>query len=165
MMKRPTKQRINGLLSLLLFAVFAVCVLTVLMTGAGVYQRLADRDDSSYTQRTAGQYISTKIRQADSPDDICVDSFDGQPALTLRQDLGGVIFLTQIYCYDGYLRELFHLEDSGLSPQDGEMILPMEELSAELENNLLLIRMTDADGQSQQLVLSLRNGEEASHEE
>ena len=161
MMKRPSKQHISGLLALLLFTVFAVCILSVLMTGAGVYRRLAERDNTAYTQRTAAQYLSTKIRQAEHSDIIDVEEFQGAQAVTLRQDLGGVAFLTQIYCHDGYLRELYHLEGSGLTPADGEKILPMDSMSVEQVGSLLLIRLTDTNGQEQQLMLSLHRWEGA----
>lgn len=161
MMKRPTKQHMSGLLALLLFALFAVCILSVLMTGAGVYRRVAERDDSSYTQRTAAQYVATKVRQADSPGSVVVEDFHGTQVLTLRQELGGVALLTQVYCYDGYLRELYHLEGSGLSPADGEKVLPMKDMTVELTDGLLFVQLTDADGQQQKLVLSLRDGEGA----
>lgn len=160
MIKRQTKQHMGSLLALLLFAVFAVCILSVLMTGAGVYQRLSQRDDDAYTRRTATQYVSTKVRQAENSDAIRVEDFDGVPALTLRQDLGGVVLLTQIYCHDGWLRELFHLEGSGLIPSDGEKVLPMQAMSVEQKGSLLFVRLTDAEGQEQLLTLSLRRGEE-----
>ena len=160
MNKRQHKQHISSLPALLLFALFAVCILSVLMTGAGVYRRVAERDDRSYTHRTAVQYVSSKVRQADDPASVAVEDFHGIPAITLRQRLGSIALLTRVYCHDGWLRELYYLEGNELSPADGEKILPMEHLTAELEDGLLLIRITDADGQRQQLALSLRTGRE-----
>lgn len=55
----------GGLLALLLLLVFAVCVLSVLLTGAGTYQTLTRRDQDSYDRRTAAQYLATRVRQAD----------------------------------------------------------------------------------------------------
>ena len=161
MMKRPTKQHMSSLLTLLLFALFAVCVLWVLMAGAGVYRRVAERDEQSYAHRTAAQYVSTKVRQADSPASVSVEDFHGVPVLTLRQDLGGIALLTRIYCHDGWLRELYYPEGGSLSPADGEKILPMAHISAELTGGLLRIRMTDTNGQPQELMLFLRTGREA----
>ena len=59
------KRKTDALVVLLLFGVFAVCVLSVLLTGADAYQRLSERDRVSYDQRTAAQYLSTRVRQAD----------------------------------------------------------------------------------------------------
>ena len=160
MNKRQNKQHMSSLLALLLFALFAVCILSVLTTGAGVYRRVAQRDDSSYNHRTAAQYVSSKVRQADSPASVSVEDFHGIPSLTLRQDLGGIALLTRVYCHDGWLRELYYLEGSDLSPADGEKVLPMADIAAELTDGLLLVRMTDTDGQQQELMLSLRTGRE-----
>lgn len=49
----------GGLLALLLLLVFAVCVLSVLLTGADTYQTLTRRDQDSYDRRTAAQYLAT----------------------------------------------------------------------------------------------------------
>ncbi len=44
MKKRTTQHHIDGLAALLLFGIFAVCVLMVLLTGANAYRRLTERD-------------------------------------------------------------------------------------------------------------------------
>ena len=44
MKRQGTKRHMDGLLMLLLFGVFAVCVLIVLLTGARAYRGLTDRD-------------------------------------------------------------------------------------------------------------------------
>ena len=71
------KRNIDNLLVLLLFGVFAVCILSVLLTGADVYQRLASRDQRSYGQRTAAQFLTTRVRQADRLGDVRIESFEG----------------------------------------------------------------------------------------
>jgi len=152
-------------MALVLFALFAVCILSVLMAGANVYQRTVRRDDSSYTQRTAAQYISTKVRQAGSPEEVSAEEFFHLPTLTLRQDLGGIDLLTRVYCYEGWLRELYYLDGSPLAPEDGEKILPLKELSVALEGGALQVVLVHEDGGRQQLTLSLRGGKEAAHEE
>ena len=160
MNKRQHKQHISSLPALLLFALFAVCILSVLVTGAGVYRRVAERDDSSYAHRTAVQYVSSKVRQADDPSRVTVEDFHGIPAITLRQELGNIALLTRVYCHEGWLRELYYLEGNELSPADGEKILPMDHLTAELADDLLLVQLTDTDGRRQQLALALRTGRE-----
>ena len=160
MRKRQTKQHMSSLLALLLFALFALCILWVLMSGAGVYRRVAERDDAGFTRRTAAQYISTRVAQADSPSSVRVEDFGGTAAITLRQELGGISLLTQIYCHEGSLKELYHLEGSGLSPADGETILPMAAMTAELSDGLLTVELTGEDGSEQRIVLALRGGEE-----
>lgn len=48
MREQNTKLHMSALLPLGVFALFAVCVLSVLLTGAKVYKGLAQRDQDSY---------------------------------------------------------------------------------------------------------------------
>ena len=79
----------GGLLALLLLGVFAVCVLSVLLTGAEGYRRLTERDREAYSWRTAAQYLTTKIRQADQWNGVSVENFGGRDALALTEEIGG----------------------------------------------------------------------------
>ena len=87
MREHSRKHDLSSLLVLLLFAVFAVCILAVLLTSADTYRRLSDRDQDSYDRRTAAQYITTKVRQADRQDTVSVRAFDGQDALVLTDEI------------------------------------------------------------------------------
>ena len=64
MKKRLVKHHLDGLIALLLFGVFAVCVLVVLLTGADAYRRLTQRDEAAYDRRVCAQYMATRLRQA-----------------------------------------------------------------------------------------------------
>lgn len=156
MKKRETRHSIDALTALLLFGVFAVCILAVLLTGAGSYQRLTQRDRETYAGRTAVQYLTTRIRQADGLRQVAVEDFMGVPALVLREDGG---YLTRVYCYEGYLMELYTAESDVLEPSVGERILPAEELELQLEGSMLTAQITDENGTAHSLWLSLRCGE------
>ena len=156
MNRRPAKTRMSGVFVLLLTAVFAACVLMVLLTGAGVYRRLAERDRETADRRTAVQYVATKVRHADVLDAVSVEDFDGVDALVLREDYDGDVYLTRVYCYDGWLRELFAAAETELTPADGEKVLAAEALELTLENGVLTA-VTAEDV----LALALRSGEGA----
>ena len=154
--RRKQKHEITGLIALLLFGVFAVCILSVLLTGADVYHRLTERDRDAYARRTCVQYIATKVRQAPSGDVVDVDSFDGVDALCLTEDINGTAYVTRIYCYDGWLRELFTAEDGDFLPEDGEQIIEVRDMRLALEDGLLTVALTDGAGAETALTLSLR---------
>lgn len=158
MMNRSSKQHLSGVFPLLLFAVLAACVLTVLMTGAGLYRRLTGRDSDAQVLRTAGQYIAVKVRQTETPDAVSVGDFGGENALIIAQELEGETYLTRVYCYDGWLRELFSADESGMSPEDGEKLLEMDSLAFTEEDGLLTVGLTDGEN-SRTLLLHLREGE------
>lgn len=150
---------LSAIAALMVFAVFAVGILSVLLGGAGVYQRLTARDQSAYQNRTGVQYVATKVRQAEAAPQV--DAFGGCDALVLSQQIGGVEYLTRVYCYDGWLRELFAAAEGNFSPEDGEKILPMDDLSLELDGGLLTVRLRNPDGTEAALTLASRLGKGA----
>lgn len=155
------KRKTDALVVLLLFGVFAVCVLSVLLTGADAYQRLSERDRLSYDQRTVTQYLSTRVRQADRLGGVEAGSFGSCSALVLQEEYDGVVYETWVYCYDGYIRELFAEEGSNFLPEDGEKILPAQDLLVEQEESTLVLRVMTENEVWQELRLTLRSREGA----
>lgn len=153
------KHHMEGLLVLLLFSVFAVCILSVLLTGADAYKRLSERDDAAYDRRTAVQYIATKVRQAGG--EVSVEPFGDVEALQLAENIEGETYITRVYCYDGYIRELFSSLEDEMLPEDGELVFPAQAMAMANENGILRICVTDAGGQTAELFLAGRGREEA----
>ena len=153
-----SKHHISGLMALLLFGVFAICILAVLLGATGIYQRLTERDARSYEARTAAMYVATKVRQNDHAGGIAVDRIGESDALVLTETVEGETFCTWIYCHDGYLYELFLPADLEAAPEDGERLLPVEALELSLTDGLLSAQITQS-GECRQLRLSLRSRE------
>ena len=160
MMTTKTKHHTESLLVLLLFGIFAVCILLVLLTGANTYKTITERNDAAYSERTAAQYISTKVHQADNLDMITVVPFGETMALQLAETVEGETYTTYIYYHDGQIKELYAAADSGLTPEDGWEILPAESLNFSLQNNLLRAEIS-ANGQTTALNINLRSKEAA----
>lgn len=158
MKRQKIQHQMSGLLMLLLFGVFAVCVLAVLLTGARAYRGLTQRDQAAFDRRTCVQYIATRVRQSDVWGGVELDELEGVPALLLHD--GVTSYVTWVYCYDGYLMELYTSEDAELGPEDGERVMPLEGLSLTLEDGLLTARIDSGEGVTDTLSLSLRCGEE-----
>ena len=151
------KNNLPGVLVLLVFAVFMVSVLFVLLTGADVVQKLTDRDQKSYQQRTAVQYVTMRVRQADREDMVEVRQIDGQDVLVLAEMIEGYRYETLVYCADGYLWEMFSEAGLDLSLEYGEKILPAEGFFAEKQEDALQLRIDLTDGSSQSVILHLRS--------
>ncbi len=151
---KHNNRTLGAFAALALFGVFALGILASLLTGAGVYRRLAQHSEDSGVQRTAAQYLSMRVRQSTSPQNIRVGSF-GSDALEIPQELNGQLYLTRVYCHEGWLMELFSTAQGDFSPGDGEKILPLESLSISLEQGLLTLSYPNAEGAVQQLCLSL----------
>lgn len=144
------KKRNTGtsLLVLLVFVLFALCLLLVLLTGAGVYRELVRRGEEGFARRTAVQYIATRVRQTGT---VTVQDFGGCQALVFPEAGEEETYLTRVYRYEGWLMELYCAEGADLSPEDGEQLLETEPLRFSLENGLLTV-----SGGGQTLYLHLR---------
>ena len=151
MKERNTK--ITDLLAPVVFAVFACCILLVLLAGAKGYGKLVSRGEETFAKRTAAQYLTMRVRQAET---VAVADFDGCEALVFCEQIDGERYLTRVYCCDGYLRELFCAENAALLPENGEKILPAEELRCALTEQLLTVQI---DGRT--LYLHLQGKEAA----
>ena len=149
------KSNLTGVLVLLVFTVFMVSVLLVLLSGADTVQQLTQRDKRTYHHRTAVQYITTRIRQADETGAVTTNA----DTLILTETLGGTAYEPRIYCCNGYLRELFCESGSAIAPEFGEEILPMERFQITRENNLIRAELFLPDGSNATLTLLLRSEE------
>jgi len=158
--REQNKTKTGGLMALLLFGLFAVCMLLVLQTGADVYKKLTARDRMTYEKRTAVQYLTTKVRQADAEGWIRVGELDGYQALVITETIDDKEYCTWIYCYDGYIRELFAAADSGLTADAGEKVLEAENFRVWQEMNTIGAEITATDGSTQQAFFYLRSGRE-----
>lgn len=163
-------------MALLLFVIFAVCILAVLFTGADNYKKIVDRNRISYDRRIAVSFLTTKVRQGDLPGAIDIRQVQGQDVLILKEEINGASYETWIYCYDGMIRELFTAAGSGLSLEAGTPILKAEELQfwwkedpgkeavdqkpADSQGRLLRIKVTTGGDVSDTWTLKLRSGEE-----
>ena len=157
--KNNSKNSISGLATLLMFGIFAVCIMSVLLTGAGAYKRLTQRDQESFAARTCSQYIVTKVHQAKSPESVSVDTFDGYDCLIFSEDIEGWTYITRVYCYEGWLCELFTADDGDFLPEDGEKVVEAQNFSVSSENGLIHISVTDRDGNDSEFCMNVRGME------
>ena len=164
------KKRAHSLLPLLVLVLFATCIVTVLLTGADLYKKLVQRDQQSFQQRTTIQYLTTRIHQNDRCDGIFVGFFASMETegtgdtLYLQEEINGRTYYTRIYCHDGYLQELFTQADLNISPGDGQNILALDQISFDLQDGFLTIRITYEDHSEETMGLFLRSQKEAHYE-
>ncbi len=157
-MKKSLRSRGSASIAVLaVFMLFAVSVLCVLLSGAGVYGRLVKSGQEDYTRRSCAQYISTRVRQCDIGS-LSTEDFDGVDAICFEQDYSGRSFVTRVYCLDGWLMELFCSADAGLEPADGEKLIPAESLEARVSDGMLCVTVVDSYGSESSLVFDIRKG-------
>ncbi|MBE6679602.1 MAG: DUF4860 domain-containing protein [Ruminococcaceae bacterium] len=151
-MNKKSKNSFLSLVPLLLFFALTVCILYMCIMGISISKRIAARDNASFALRTACGYTTAKVQSATTRDDIGTESFGGCDALVIKEKHGGKDYLTRIYCYDGYLRELFSAADASLSPIDGEKLLKLDNMSFEKGNDTLSICFTESNKNTKTLV-------------
>ena len=162
---RTVSHKVDTVFTLILFGVFAVSVLLVLLAGAGVYQDIAARMERQYEERTCLSYLDAKVRHYDAAGQVVVEMLDECQALALYEEIEGVRYKTLIYCYDGYVRELFFEDGLAFQAEDGQRVLLAQDLSFRwAQTNLLQIVCTTAGGEEAELMVYLHSGEEVTHD-
>lgn len=160
-MKQMKKANLTGVLVLLVLAVFLVCALLVLLSGADILEKLTHRDQNSYLHRTAVQYVTMRVHQADEAGMVEVRQMEDRQVLVLAEDIDGCRYETLVYGYDGFLREMFCEANSGIPLEFGEEILPLKGFSARMDGATLEICLELPEGEPENLLLFLRSGKEA----
>lgn len=146
------KHYIDAIATLIAFTLFAVCIVIAIFLGAKEYKAVVERDGEAYAVRTCTQYIANKVHSVSSPESVSVVDIDGVSALEIAEDE----FTTYIYCYDGWIRELFTLNGDSPMLSSGEKILEIQELSFTYSDGLLTAGFS-YDGQgSHSTVISVR---------
>ena len=130
--------KVTEILALLTLAVFALCILLVLLTGATVYRDLVDQAEKSHTHRTALRYLTTRVRQAES---VTVADFQGCDALLLEETVSNETYVTRIYCWDSCLRELYSSAETELAPEDGDPLLEADQFFCTQEESFLTLTL------------------------
>lgn len=170
MKETTSKHSISSLAPFILFVILTTCLLSVLLSGADLYRTINQRDQLSYDHRTLVQYLTTKIHQNDVSDQINIGDFDvvsdSNQGTTLHifEVIEDRTFCTRIYCYNGYLYELFSAGGLDFSMSDGQPLLPLKDLSFSRLSNLLQIDVQYADEHSETFYIDLRSREEVAYE-
>jgi len=85
-----------------------------------------------------------------------VRSFEGVDALVLSQDIEDVRYETLVYCWDGYLRELFIEAGLEIDAEFGEQILPLKGVGFTDAGTHITADITMSDGTQESILLALR---------
>lgn len=153
MSMKQERYRFSDLAGLLVWGLFALCLLLVLLTGAGVCRDLADRGEAAGRSRTGSRYLATRVQQGQ---ELAVEAFGDVTALAIRDTVDGECYVTYVYCLEGWLRELTCPEGSRMEPEDGQPLLEADNLILSLEDGLLRAQL---DGRV--VYFALRGGRRA----
>lgn len=157
---------IDILFVIALFCIFALSAIFLISIGANVYGKTVEHMDSNFSQRTSFAYVTEKIRQSDQLGAVSAGELDGHPALLIAQNIGGSEYITYLYEYDGYLKELMVRADTPLGPEAGQDILAITDFSlTEIHEGFFSFTITTDNGTSCSLYVSTKSAGGDSHEE
>jgi hypothetical protein len=136
----PKGGKLSDVSVLVLFCVFTISIFAVLMFSVNAYQNIHTATLENHDERIALSFVWTKIKSADSADNVSVQSFHGIPALFIDEMIGGSLHHTIIYHYDGWINELFFESGGAFSPRDGVRIIENSSLAFEqLDNGIIKV--------------------------
>lgn len=146
---------ISGAFVFLLLGVFAVFSTLMVLMSAQLYRVTVDQTRAHNEERVLSSYLLNTVRGGDARGTLEVFSVDGVNVLALGYDAGAQRYQTQIYCWDGYLRERFADAAEPFAPDYGEKICAADGFAAKLRGGMLEMRVADGQGREQILHVAL----------
>lgn len=123
--------------NLLLFFLFVCCMFLVLFGGTKIYKSVSAVMEEQFSVNTCTSYITAKIRHYDKEDGVSIGKIGDIEAILLRETIRDEEYVTYLYCFEGYLMELFCMENMEVAPVDGQNVMPLDDLQCNKENGLL----------------------------
>ena len=108
-----------------LVALFGMTMVTLILSGGDVYQRILDRKQAEGDARIAISYVNVLIRQSDMTDGVSVQPVDcsDRDALALKVVGDGVNFTRWVFYREGALWECIADEGAPPDPALSEKII------------------------------------------
>lgn len=151
------RHMVDLLFVITLFLLFAVSSMALVAVGADVYESSVQSMEDNFTDRTAYQYITEKLHQYDRGKRISIEEFGDGSALALSSAVNDENYVTYIYLYDGYLRELVVKQGSDVTPSSGQKVLAADAFSVTwADERLISIAITVPDHEPTSFYVSLR---------
>ncbi|MBQ8956574.1 MAG: DUF4860 domain-containing protein [Lachnospiraceae bacterium] len=154
------KNRIVEVFPILLFLIFTLSALGIVTFSVQIYRNIVERAEGRFDTETAAAYLSEKFRNHDDRGSIQMSDFMGNDAIAIEENIKEVPYITYIYVYDGYLRELFVevSEIGNCTAADGNEILPMKSLDVEkISDSLLKVKLKDVNDKEEETYLSVKS--------
>ncbi len=164
MPKLHSKSNLNHPVDILfilgLFLIFTITAIAVVLIGVGIFQFTVRNMDDNYELRTVHSYICEKIRQNDASGSIRTQYKDGVSCLVFRSTVSDTNYVTYIYCYDGYLRELLVSEDYPFDPASGQTVMELSSFSViqtRIPEPVYSCTITNQQGEKESFLLSSKS--------
>lgn len=143
---REQRHGVNGLLTLLIYGIFALFSLLLVVAGAKVYRNIVSSGNENMGMRASFSYVANKVRMSTrAVGTVQLKEEDGIEMLVLESGTEG--YETRIYYYEGALREVYQAIEQPFSPELGEELMELPEFHIEqTEEGNLVLHTKDGDG-------------------
>ncbi len=142
-----------------LLFLFVLCAISVIGIGASIYKKNVQQMSENYDHRISCAYITEKVRQADKGGAVFISTLFNKQVLVLQDNIGGVLYDTYIYEYEGYLMELFVRDGmTNFYPQSGQKILQISGFDiSEASDTMLSVNIVTKDGNKNDIFIAKRS--------
>ncbi len=144
-MNKQVQHTISGVFVFLLLGIFAVFGTVMVLLGAKVYRGITEVSGFHNQSRITSSYLRSMVRADDETGTLTIDDLNGTPIITMRNVYDEDVYITRIYVWDGMLREWFTEEEIEFEPENGEEICAAQAMEAELDRNMLRVRVLTGD--------------------
>lgn len=149
---------IDMVFPLIFIVFFGFCAVSLVLSGAHVYQNTTDGLKQNYTVRTAVTYLQEKVREYSSSSQVEVLTKKNQTVLALYEP-GDTGYVTYVYLYKGKLRELFTKKERGIEWESGQELVDADTFSV-IKQKEDLLRIDLSGGGQDELVYARIYGED-----
>lgn len=161
MERRSEKKHVIDLLfPLAVFFVLAASSVALVVLASGLYSKQVKESENSYSGRTALAYVVEKVHQSDENGAVDAGKFDGADALVIRQNYDQKEYVTYLYAYDGYLRELFIQQGIEAKATDGRKILEIANFEVvKMQDGIFRLYCENENGEKTDTFVSVKSKE------
>jgi hypothetical protein len=155
-----TNHAIGGLFIFCLIALFAVLAVTLTLTGMKAYQSVSEASAGNSEAQIVLSYLLNKTHAMDVSGAVSIHEEQGLEYLCLDEYWEDEVYQTRIYAMDGQMLEYYCGAEDEFSPELGDPLADVQELSFAMESpRLLAVSVTLPDGTEEQLHIALRSQE------
>lgn len=140
---KGTSRVLGTAASLLLFLIFAICMIVIIGAGAGIYSRITGGYEATYGSSAAIKYVSNKIRASDS-----CKIMDGGKGIVLEN--GNILCV--IYSSENGIYERNLPAGSEAAADGGELIVSADDMNVTENNGLYEISVSCGENSASVLV-------------
>ena len=149
------------LFTFMLFCLFiALCLMLVIST-FNSFRLILDRIDQNYQTNTCLEYIANKVSHFDSVDSVHISTFDGLPALRMKERIDNNNYETIIFFDQGSIKELYIEEGVSLTRDAGNEIFIVSYFNISYYlDNFIKVECRDENNKHAEIIISLKSGQE-----